>query len=475
MRMTFHRQQRASLFRLDARAILAVSASLAGVAQAQDAANSPSRYIQFYGNVDIGLSYQTHGNAFSPDLPTNVNAFLTKYNGSPTGSVASNGLSFSTIGARSSLPLSADLSGLFQLEASFNPASGSIANGPGSVAANNGAAPANYTSFGDSNKAGQFLNGSAFLGLESKTYGRLTIGRNSTLMNDNVCRNDALYCAPAFSYVGYFGGPAGIGDTEDRFMDGTVKYTGTFGAVRVGALYQAPKFSATSGSGALGSAYQLNIGSTIGAFSVDAIVARKKDGIFLVSPLTAAQVVGITAPGSATYGLPADKTVNGIVSDNTAFGLFGKYDAGALKLFGGYEHVRQTNPASPLANGTETIGGYRIVAINVAFPNPKLTQYFWLGARYSLNERWDVAGAYYDAEQGSYRSGTSCSDASSGQCSGRYSALGLVVDYKLAETGFMKGFDVYGGLTRSSASGGVANGYLNTMNLSTMVGIRYVF
>ena len=472
--MSIHHQPSSLRNLLKPLAILAGCAAASSTVRAEDPALA-AKYFQLYGSVDLGYSYQKHGNAFNPDLATNVNVFLTKYNSTSRASIASNGLSLSTIGARSEIPLNTDLSGLAQLESSFSPASGSIVDGPGSIAANNGAAPANYTSFGDSNKAGQFLNGNVFLGLESRSYGRLTIGRNSSLMSESICRNDALYCAPAFSYVGYFGAAAGMGDTEDRFMDGTVKYAGNLGAVRVGALYQPARLASQTGGGAVGSAFQFSLGSSMGALSLEGVAGRRRDGILLASPLSAAQVSGTATPGSAAYGLPADKTLNGVVSDNTAYGLFGRYDGGELKVFAGYENVRQANPASPLATGTETIGGYRIVANNTAFPKPKVTQYTWVGVRYSPSQRWDLAASLYDVEQASYRSGASCSDQSSSLCSGRYWALGGVADYKLADSGFMKGFDVYCGVVHSSASGGVVSGYLNKTNLSAMAGMRYVF
>src|SRR5579859_3809135 len=54
--------------------------------------------ITIYGTVDLGLSYQSHGSPFSDAAATNVNNFLIKSSNNPNLSLASNGMSISTIG-----------------------------------------------------------------------------------------------------------------------------------------------------------------------------------------------------------------------------------------------------------------------------------------------------------------------------------------------------------------------------------------
>lgn len=430
--------------------------------------DSLTRYgITLYGTIDIGVSYQTHGSAFSDAAATNVNNFLIKSSNKPNLSLASNGMSISTIGIKGREPLGNGWWGLFQFDTGFLPASGTLIDGPGSVARNNGVPLAQQGSYGDSSRAGQAFNGRAFIGIESKKYGMLTFGRISTLLNDGVCKYDPLSCSLGFSYVGFFGSTAGTGDTADRVLDGALKYNLQYGAFHGGAFYQFGNASLISDQ--KGIAYQLDLGATFGAWSFDGILAHKNDAVLLGSPLTAAQVTALSTPGSATYGLPVDKTLPGTVSDNTSYTLLGEYDAGKPKFFAAYEHIRYVNPSSPIAVGTQTVGGYFIVPNNDAFPRSKILQIGWVGMRYALTPSLDLFGVYYRAMQDSFGK-VSCSNRSSAQCSGTYNALSLVVDQR-----FNKHFDVYGGVQWSRVSDGFASGYLHTGSFDPMIGVRITF
>ena len=128
------------------------------------------------------------------------------------------------------------------------------------------------------------------------------------------------------------------------------------------------------------------------------------------------------------------------------------------------------NPKDPLPNRTVTIGGYVLSTINnTAFTIHKVLQYAWIGARCSITPSLDVSGAYYQFRQNSYNA-DGCSDTSFGSCSGRYHDASLVVDYKLSLR-----FDVYGGVNYSRAVDGMAAGFLNDSNWTSMLGIRFVF
>ncbi len=423
--------------------------------------------ITLYGTIDIGVAYQSHGSSFSDAAATNVNNFLIKASNKPNTSLASNGMSISTIGIKGREPLGAGWWGVFQLDTGFLPASGTLIDGPRSLAVNNGVPLAQQKSWGDSTRAGQTLNGRAFLGVESPGYGTLTFGRQSTLLNDEVCKYDPLSCSLAFSYVGFFGATAGTGDTEDRLLDGTLKYTLSEGMFHGGAMYQFGNASELSSS--RGTAYQVDLGLAQGPWSVDAVLAHKNDAISVSTPLTAAQVEALTTPGSSTYGLPVDKTVPGTVSDNTSYTFLGEYDAGRAKFFGAYEHIRYVNPSTPLPIGSQTIGGYFIVTNNDAFPRAKILKVAWVGMRYALTPSLDLFGAYYRAMQSSYAK-VSCSDSSSAQCSGHYNALSLVLDQH-----FGKHFDVYGGVQWSRVYDGMGSGYLQTGSFDPSIGVRIVF
>lgn len=423
--------------------------------------------ITLYGTIDVGVSYQSHGSAFSDAAATNVNNFLIKASNKPNTSLASNGMSISTIGLKGREPLGAGWWGVFQFDTGFLPASMTLIDGPRSIARNNGVPLAEQKSYGDSTRAGQALNGRAFVGVESPHYGTLTFGRQSTLLNDEVCKYDPLSCSLAFSYVGFFGATAGTGDTEDRLLDGTLKYTLTHGLFHGGAMYQFGNARELSSS--RGTAYQVDLGIASGPWSVDGVLAHKNDAISVGGSLSAAQVSALTTPGSSTYGLPVDKTVPGTVSDNTSYMFLGEYDAGRPKFFAAYEHIRYANPSSPLPMGSQTIGGYFIIPSNAAFPRPKVLEVAWVGMRYALTPSLDFFTAYYRAMQNSYAKLT-CSNRSSAQCSGQYGALSLVLDQRLG-----RHFDVYGGVQWSRAYDGMASGYLQTGSFDPTVGVRVVF
>ncbi|MFC3653456.1 porin [Dyella humi] len=445
---------------------LASTASWAGT-QSDTADNLTMYGITLYGTIDVGVSYQSHGSAFSDAAATNVNNFLIKASNKPNTSLASNGMSISTIGIKGREPLGAGWWGVFQFDTGFLPASMTLIDGTRSIASNNGVALADQKSYGDSTRAGQAFNGRAFVGVESPHYGALTFGRQSTLLNDEVCKYDPLSCSLAFSYVGFFGATAGTGDTEDRLLDGTLKYTLTDGLFHGGAMYQfgnARKLSSSRGT-----AYQVDLGITQGPWSVDGVLAHKDDAISVGGSLTAAQVAALTTPGSSTYGLPVDKTLPGTVSDNTSYTFLGEYDAGRPKFFAAYEHIRYANPTTPLPIGSQTIGGYFIVPSNSAFPRPKVLEVAWVGMRYALTPSLDFFAAYYRAMQNSYAK-VSCSNSSSPQCSGHYDALSLVLDQH-----FGRHFDVYGGVQWSRVYDGMGSGYLQSGSFDPTIGVRIVF
>jgi predicted porin len=446
--------------------VLASTTSWAGTQSGT--ADSLTMYgITLYGTVDVGVSYQSHGSPFSDAAATNVNNFLIKASNKPNTSLASNGMSISTIGIKGREPLGAGWQGIFQLDTGFLPASMTLIDGLHSIARNNGVPLSQQKSYGDSGRAGQAFNGRAFVGIESPHYGTLIFGRQSTLLNDQVCKYDPLSCSLAFSYVGFFGATAGTGDTQDRVLDGVLKYTLTEGLFHGGAMYQFGNSRKLSSS--RGTAYQVDMGIAHGLWSVDAVLAHKDDAISVGGSLSAAQVAALTTPGSFTYGLPVDKTLPGTISDNTSYTFLGAYDAGRAKFLAGYEHIRYANPSTPLSIGSQTVGGYFIVPSNSAFPRPKVLEVAWLGARYALTPSLDLFGAYYRAMQSSYAK-VSCSNSSSPQCSGHYEALSLVLDQRLG-----RHFDVYGGVQWSRVYDGMGSGYLQRASFDPTVGVRIVF
>ncbi len=409
--------------------------------------------VTLYGVVDVGLAHLSHGapasSTYGPGLPYIVQNFSN----SSITSVAGNGLSQSKLGLSGVEPLGAlDLKAVFKLETGFQPTTGRLTDGPKSLIDNNGRANADKATAGDSSRAGQLFQGAAFAGVSSAMLGTLTFGRQNSLMADDLMKYDPQLQSQAFSPIGYSGAAGGLGDTEDRTLDDSLKYSLGYGPVHLAALYQ---------FGSRGfvpeRAESLDVGLDYAGLSVDLLWGRVHDAISATS-LTATQ--NTAAPG----------TLAATASDNTAYAILARYAIRSVKIYAGYEHMTYANPKDPLPNGTVTIGGYVLSAINnMAFTIHKVLQYAWIGARYSITPSLDVSAAYYQFRQNSYNA-NGCSDTSSGSCSGLYHDGSLVVDYKLSLR-----FDVYGGVNYSRAVDGMASGFLNDHNWTSMLGLRFVF
>jgi hypothetical protein len=94
--------------------------------------------VRFYGTIDVGFGYQTHGAPFDPNFVTGASYFLQKMNRTPMWGLAPNGLGQSNVGVQIKEPLSPGWSFVAQLEAGFDPYSLHFANSTESVFANAG-------------------------------------------------------------------------------------------------------------------------------------------------------------------------------------------------------------------------------------------------------------------------------------------------------------------------------------------------
>jgi predicted porin len=362
---------------------------------------------------------------------------------------------------------------VFRLETFFNPQSGNLSDALKSQVLNNGRARAEQTTNVDSSVAGQLFAGGAYAGFSSPTYGTLTFGRHVTPLADGVGKYDPIGAANAFSLIGFSGTTAGGGNTEDRRLDQSLKYSGKFGALHLGGLYQ---FSGSSGT--TNTAVQLQLGVEGGGGSIDVYYAKKYDAI-ATAALTAAQVAALP-----TAGYSPSNSLRATISDNTTYGVMGLFSFGAPTVFAGYEHIKFANPNSPLPAGSLTIGGYVLaVTTNTAFDSEKTLQVFWAGVKFAATPQLDLMAAYYGYKQNSFATGANagCSDDRNSACSGTENSFGAVADYK-----FSKRFDGYLGTFYTGVQDGLsvaANAtpttpralFFNTSTLTTSAGIRFRF
>jgi predicted porin len=451
-------------------------ATLAGVAQAQSTITTSGsssadqsitwKGITLYGIVDLGVQYQNHGAPNSDYFPAGTASVVQKFSNKSVTAVTPSNLSQSRIGLSGNEPLIGDWAGVFRVETFFNPQSGDISDGLKSLTLNNGKALTAYTTGVDTSVAGQTFSIS-YLGFSSPTYGTFTFGRQNTPLADGIAKYDPMGASQAFSLIGFSGTTAGGGDTEDRRLDQSLKYTAKYDWLHVGGLYQ---FSGSSGS--KNTAIQATLGADFAGFSGDAYFAKKYNAVSS-SSLSAAQVGDLAGLCNPPAPVPPAKapapqcysvynSLSGTISDNTTYGAMASYKFAPmmpLTLYAGYEHISFDNPTTPLAAGTVIEGGYVLAFVNnTAYNNDKVLQVYWGGAKYSLTPALDVTVAYYGYHQNAYSTETAlagCSTQKSAACSGTEETASIMFDYRLS-----KRFDVYVGTFWTEAKDGLASGYL---------------
>ncbi len=468
--------------------LAAASLFAAGVSQAQTASASSSappsqdnsitwHGITLYGIVDVGLQYDTHAAPFSDYFMAGSADIVQKNSNNAVSGITSNNLSQSRVGLQGKEPLNfMDWSAVFKLETFFNPSSGNISDALKSLTQNNGKPLAAQGTNIDSSVAGQAFQQS-FAGLSSPTFGTITFGRQNTLMADGVSKYDPNAASQAFSVIGLSGTAAGGGDTEDRRLDDSIRYTGKFAdLVHVGLMYKFQNGSAEDCraggcSGEAFNAFEAQIGADYAGLSVDAFFIYVKSAVS-ASALSAAQFGEL-----GKLGFSSSNSVSATISDNKTGSVQALYSFSPLplKLYAGWEQIKFYDPSVPLPAGYNTEGGYVLAFTNnTAYAkDSKTLQVYWAGVKYAFMENFDVTAAYYGYKQNAYATGkdAGCSSARiSGACSGNLNAVSLVADYR-----FTKRFDVYGGAMWSQVTGGLANGYLQSNNTNPTIGVRYSF
>src|SRR6202035_670218 len=142
--------------------------------------------ITLYGAIDMGLAYQTHGSPLSNSAGFGLGYLISKNSNKPYFGAAPNALSASNIGLKGNEELFPGLSAVFNLQTSFLPTSGRLADGLGSIVQNNGLPLTSHKTFSDFNKERPALNTAAWGGLSSPVYGTLTYGRQNAPALDGV-------------------------------------------------------------------------------------------------------------------------------------------------------------------------------------------------------------------------------------------------------------------------------------------------
>jgi predicted porin len=435
--------------------------------------------ITLYGIVDIGIQNQTHGAPISDYYPGGGAEIVQRNSNHSVTGVAPSNMSNSRIGLQGVEPIIGDWSGVFRLETFFNPQSGQISDALKSLVQNNGRSLATQNTNVDSSASGQtFIQ--SYAGFSSKTYGTFTFGRQNTTLADGIAKYDPNFASQAFSLIGVSGVTAGGGDTQNRRLDSSVKYVGTFSAPAGVLAHLSAQYKFNQATGSANSAVEVSFGGEYAGLSVDAFYTKIKDAV-AISALSAAQVAGL--PALCPNPLPAGGTcvaasptnaLSASISDNTAYALMGLYNwVGVAKFYAGYERIRYANPSTPLSPGFSVSGYTMAYVTNTAFPTDKTMQVFWGGVRYSPIAELDLVGAYYGYKQNSYGVGANfgCTTNKAATCSGTLDDISFDADYRLS-----KRFDAFAGVMYTGVHDGLANGYLfHTTDITTTIGVRFKF
>jgi predicted porin len=412
--------------------------------------------VTLYGTVDVGIAYMTHGAPLSQTWAPGLPYFVQNFSNHSILSAGPNGLSQSKVGLSGVEPLWGDWTGVFRLETGFNPTSGRLTDGPGSLVADNGRTAATKISAGDSSRAGQPFEGAAYAGVSSKTFGTLTFGRQNTLMSEALSKYDPQLQSNAFSPIALQGTAGGFGDTQDRIFDSSAKYVLNVGPAHIGIIHEFGSDGYVPEN-----ANEFSVGADIAGLSVDAIYGVVHGAVAAAS-LTAAQVPTV-APG----------TLAATISDNTGYAALASYNMKEIfpiKFYAGWERIKFNNPAHAIPAGTQDIGGYILsIPNNAAFNIQKILQISWAGARYTPIPQLDLSAAYYQYNQKSFNA-NGCHNSSASSCAGELHDASLVADYH-----WTKRFDTYAGVNYSIVQNGLANGYLFTSDWTPMVGVRFNF
>lgn len=426
--------------------------------------------VTIYGTVDVGYAYQSDGRptgAVVTTLEFNPVTTTRNYTGQAISTIAANGLEQSKIGVKIEENIGYGLTAIGKLDTGFDPLTGELSNGCVSFLQNGGSVaggslpPSQQTSNADSGRCGQALNGVAYGGLSSGTYGTLTIGRQQSLQLDGIATYDPMALSYAFSLIGYSGSNGGSGSTEAARWDNSVKYVYQYGPVHAAAMYS----NGGEDTGMLGTGYGFNVGGSWKGFSLDAVYTKENGAVNL---------------RDAKFDTSSVLLAN--ITNNKSWSVMGKYtydfgggfkDEGPgakLTFFGGYTHIDQTQgDNTPTADAA---GGYFVYTNPNYLLSTKQLDYVWTGAKYELPSGLSFTGAYYYEYQNRFNAGPSgvtgitattsggstcpLGGASKSNCAGNSNTASFVADYA-----FNKHFDVYGGVAYAAVDGGLASGFPN--------------
>jgi hypothetical protein len=494
--------------------------------------------VTFYGTVDMGVDYMTHGSGFDPNFPTGLQYLLGSGGTGATGRLsqilqAPNGLSQSNVGVKIIEPIApGGWSFIAQGELAFDPYSLILANAP--QAMQNGiGVPQNQQLVPQDSSRWGWLNTNDYVGFSQPVFGTLTFGRQNALETDGVSAYDPMGGSYAFSPIGYSGKAAGAGDTEDARWTTAIKYRVNIGDFRLSAMGQPMTYGAYNpNNGAVAGGIGGDIKHLVpGVISLDFIGTFEKDAV----NISDSYGCGAATPQCAALGA-AQTNINGwptsfpgaylkaTISNQTNFMALAKWTFGStsavadppmavkgaapppatplLTLYAGYEWIQYSSPSDPqsafrddgflFADPTALAGGHgaNASANFTAINNNAFNALCGTGTAFGgcSNEIFQImwTGAKYGITKdldviGAYYHYIQNQYAAGGAAtcsdiSAHSQCAGWFDVYSaVLDWRFLPKWDTYIGVMYSAAFGGIANGDIARNNLATTGGVRFRF
>ncbi|MEA9604838.1 porin [Polynucleobacter sp. JS-JIR-II-c23] len=418
------------------KSLLAIAAltAFAGAAQAQSS-------VTIYGLLDVGIMGQSNSNM----LNGSTGGTSAGYGGPGSGTAPRNGNSFGFMqGGQSASRLGfkgmEDIGGgskvIFTLEQGVNTDNGSqYASGlPGNGSTTKGMG--NLSNTGDSSNQGQLFNRGAFAGVQNDKWGTLTLGRQQTLMLDNIGGYDPVN-AQQFSPLAFSGQFGGGGTTDNARANGALKLKEKIMGFDVNALYAPGGYAGNNG---VGTRLEGQIGYETAKWGIQAITSFQEDATAL-----AGVSYGASLPTSGTIVSPTGSTlagtnqVNAIVYNTRSTQLTAKWaPLDKLWLKGGFQYQNLGTPSNfqyvsgqpVLPNGS----GFSVFSYQAATA-PQIKNTFWLGANYDFTPAVKGSLGYYQQNINQNGSGVNqaAGTAATGAQKGRITFISAMAEYYLSK------------------------------------------
>ncbi len=454
--------------------------------------------VRFYGAIDVGGAYQTHGTPMSPTI--GYDPMLGKPSRGAMFVAAPNNLSVSNIGLQIKEDLGSGWAFVGQVEAGFNPYSMRLLDAPRSLRTGIDTPLGFQSAITDANFNGQFYNDLGYAGFSNPIWGTLTFGRQNSLGSDQVLAYDPQQSAGGYSPLGLIGSWAGGGNTENRRDTLAAKYRVSFANWHFGAYaglggYNVGNADTSVFSGNVGADW--HVGG--GLLSVDATGSVRKNSIGegpggIVGPvdINGSPILPFSSASASSEILSAS------LNNTSQVMVTAKYQLDRLKFFAGWNMNSFTAPSDPLSatacitdiSGLALGGGCgNSTSFNNTLLNGRVFQIAWIGARYAVTDSLDLSAAYYHAWQNDFSNGAgeafktvngsgqivaggtvkcAASPSISIQCKGTQDVISALLDWKFAAK-----WDTYVGVEYTQQNGGLLSGYLQHNDLTTSAGLRF--